>query len=204
MRRLVKFICFILYKTIGVRLPAAWSRADIFSISAFRDFLCRHIVRKCGKHVIFGPHIEFSSDIEVGDYCGLGKGVIIEGETTIGRNVTVAREAILYTSAHYFTETRMQGVEIIPKVVGDNVYIGTRAMILANCRRIGTGAIIGAGAVVTKDVPDMTVVGGVPAKVIGPRKNTFQEAIDQGKNLANRSIIKRVAKLDEAGKWLEE
>jgi len=179
MRRLVKFICFILYKTIGVRLPAAWSRADIFSISAFRDFLCRHIVRKCGKHVIFGPHIEFSSDI-------------------------VAREAILYTSAHYFTETRMQGVEIIPKVVGDNVYIGTRAMILANCRRIGTGAIIGAGAVVTKDVPDMTVVGGVPAKVIGPRKNTFQEAIDQGKNLANRSIIKRVAKLDEAGKWLEE
>jgi acetyltransferase-like isoleucine patch superfamily enzyme len=49
--------------------------------------------------------------------------------------------------------------------IKDDAWLGTGAIILPNVR-IGTGAVVGAGAVVTKDVPDFTVVGGIPAKVI--------------------------------------
>jgi maltose O-acetyltransferase len=202
MRRLFRLICLILYKVVGQHLPAAWSKADIFSISVLRDFLCRHIVRKCGKHVIFGPRVEFSSDMEISDYCGIGMRVVIERDVTIGRNVTIAREAIIYTSVHYFTETELKGVGIMPKVIEDNVYIGTRAIILPGCSRIGKGAIIGAGAVVTKDVPEMTLVTGTPAQVIGPRRNTYQEALARGENVEEASRIGRIERKRKKGDWL--
>ena len=54
-------------------------------------------------------------------------------------------------------------------IIGDDVWIGTRAIILPGVT-IGNGVIIGAGAVVTKDVPDYAIVGGVPARVIRLRK----------------------------------
>ena len=55
------------------------------------------------------------------------------------------------------------------EICGD-VWIGARAIILPGCKRIGAHSIIGAGAVVTKDVPDYAIVGGNPAKVIRMRK----------------------------------
>jgi acetyltransferase-like isoleucine patch superfamily enzyme len=54
-------------------------------------------------------------------------------------------------------------------VIGDDAWIGANAVILPGCKRIGVGAVIGAGAVVTKDVPDFTVVAGNPAKPIASR-----------------------------------
>ncbi len=58
-----------------------------------------------------------------------------------------------------------------PLHIAGDVWIGARAIILPGCRRIGHGAIIGAGAVVTKDVPDWAVVGGNPARIIKSRKS---------------------------------
>ena len=57
-----------------------------------------------------------------------------------------------------------------PLEIMDDVWIGARAIILPGCKRIGAHSIIGAGAVVTKDVPDYAIVGGNPAKVIRMRK----------------------------------
>ena len=57
-----------------------------------------------------------------------------------------------------------------PLEIDDDVWIGARAIILPGCKRIGAHSIIGAGAVVTKDVPDYAIVGGNPAKVIRMRK----------------------------------
>ncbi len=54
--------------------------------------------------------------------------------------------------------------------IGDYVFIGPRAIILPGVK-IGRGAVVAAGAVVTKDVPEFSIVGGVPAKQIGERKN---------------------------------
>lgn len=57
-----------------------------------------------------------------------------------------------------------------PVIIGDDVWIGTRAIIMPGVK-ISNGSIIGAAAVVTKDVPDFAIVGGVPARIIGNRKN---------------------------------
>jgi maltose O-acetyltransferase len=58
-----------------------------------------------------------------------------------------------------------------PLLIDDDVWIGARAMILPGCQHIGKGVIIGAGSVVTKDVPDYAIVGGNPARVIKYRKS---------------------------------
>jgi maltose O-acetyltransferase len=55
--------------------------------------------------------------------------------------------------------------------IDDDVWIGARAMILPGCKHIGKGVIIGAGSVVTKDIPDYAIVGGNPARVIKYRIN---------------------------------
>lgn len=59
--------------------------------------------------------------------------------------------------------------------IKDDVWIGTRAIILGNVRTIGTGAIIGAGSVVTKPVPDYAIVAGNPARIIRYRTKEEKE-----------------------------
>ena len=66
--------------------------------------------------------------------------------------------------------------------IGNDVWIGFNVVVLPGCRRIGNGAVIGAGAIVTKDVPDFTVVGGNPAKRIADRfPPEIAEKIQQSK-----------------------
>lgn len=63
-----------------------------------------------------------------------------------------------------------------PLDIGDDVWIGDRVTILSGCRRIGRGAVIAAGAVVTRDVPAFAIVGGVPARLIRMRFDPEQIA----------------------------
>ena len=198
MRKLIRIICKILYKLIGTHLPESHSKANIFGIAGVRNFLVSRTIRKCGKDTFFAPHMEYSSDIEVGDYCAFGKGALIEGEVKIGNRVAISKDVILYTSAHLYLEEGLRGVLQTPKVIEDYVHIATRAIVLPNCKHIGRGAIIAAGAVVTKDVPAMTIVAGVPAKVVGPRKNTYQEAKDRGEKIIEASRSKKVEKRRKA------
>ena len=82
-------------------------------------------------------------------------------------------DVVILTNSHIFTDIslpmRCQGETVAPVYIGDDVWIGTRVIILPGVR-IGNGVIIGAGAVVTKDIPDYAVVGGIPAKIIRYRK----------------------------------
>lgn len=79
----------------------------------------------------------------------------------------------MYTANHSFedmdTPMRLQGDdESRPITVGNDVWIGRRAMVMPGVS-IGNGSIVAAGAVVTRDVPEFSVVAGVPAKVVKMR-----------------------------------
>jgi maltose O-acetyltransferase len=86
---------------------------------------------------------------------------------TIGNHVGIGHEVMLLTTSHEIGETfhRTGTVTYAPITIEDGVWIGSRSTVLPGVT-IGAGSIVGSGAVVTKDVPPNTLVGGVPAKVI--------------------------------------
>jgi acetyltransferase-like isoleucine patch superfamily enzyme len=90
-----------------------------------------------------------------------------EGGLEIGDHVDIASEVMIWTSQHDLQAEDMRAIEA-KVVIEDYVFIGPRAIILPGVS-IGKGAVVAAGAVVTKDVPAMTMVGGVPAKEIAKR-----------------------------------
>ena len=109
----------------------------------------------CGKNIKVGKNVFINACCKFQDQGGIeiGSGVLI------GHNVTLA------TSNHDERPNFRQNIYPKPIKIGDNVWIGSNATILAGVT-IGNGAIVGANAVVTKDVPENTIVAGVPAKII--------------------------------------
>jgi putative colanic acid biosynthesis acetyltransferase WcaF len=89
------------------------------------------------------------------------------GEITIGEGATIAQEAYLCTGTHDFTSPILP-LQSAPIFVDADAFVGVRAIVLPGIR-IGAKAVVGAGAVVTKDVPANCIVAGNPARVIGTR-----------------------------------
>ena len=108
-------------------------------------------------------------DVVIGDYTRIGIHNTIIGPVTIGSHVNLAQGITITALNHNFEDKNKrideQGVSTKPVVIGDDVWIGANAVILPGVT-IGKHAVVAAGAVVTTDVPENTVVGGVPAKVI--------------------------------------
>lgn len=96
-----------------------------------------------------------------------------KGSITIGNNVLIGPNVVLRSNNHVFERTDMpineQGMTDGTIVIGDDVWIASNAVVLQNVS-IGDGAVVAAGAVVTKDVPPYAIVGGVPARTIGMRQ----------------------------------
>lgn len=109
--------------------------------------------------------ITIGKDSIVGDHAFLdGRSAI-----KIGQHTDIASEVMIYNSEHDLAEEDFSAT-LAPVEIGDYVFIGPRAIILPGVT-IGRGAVVAAGAVVTKDVANFAIVGGVPAKVIGERAN---------------------------------
>lgn len=113
--------------------------------------------------------------VVIGEDTIIGDHAFLDGRAplTIGNHVDIASGVMIYNSEHNVDEADFAVPEKVteePVQIGDYVFIGPRVIILPGIK-IGKGAVIGAGAVVTRDVPDFAIVGGVPAKVIGERKN---------------------------------
>lgn len=109
--------------------------------------------------------------ISIGDNVLLAKNVFIDysGEVVIKDNVQLANGVIIETHHHAFHSNPKESRSIIMPsslVIEEGAVVGSRAIILSSCHYIGKNARVGAGAVVTKDVPDYTVAVGVPAKVV--------------------------------------
>lgn len=104
----------------------------------------------------------------VGNYCSVGSGLIVRRrDHPVDAPVM---HPFFYNSALGFLEKdSIPSNEDNPLTIGHDVWIGDRVTILSSCQTIGNGAVLAAGAVVTKDVPPYSIVGGVPAKQIKSR-----------------------------------
>ena len=88
---------------------------------------------------------------------------------TIGDHVDLAADVLILNSEHDLDSPEFKAI-CAPVTIGDYCFIGPRVIILPGVD-IGSGAVVAAGAVVTKNVDMFSIVGGVPASVIGERKN---------------------------------
>ena len=129
---------------------------------------------KINKFTYCGRNLDVRSpwNIKIGNNCIINKKVLLDGRggmLKIGNNVDIALEVQIWTLSHDINGEKHNpiGADVI---IEDYVWIGTRAIIMPGVR-IGRGAVIAAGAIVTKDVPPMAIVAGVPAKIISQRNN---------------------------------
>lgn len=174
MKKIKRIIGEILFNFIGKHLPRS-SAKYAFGAKMFRYWCAKLMLEKCGSNVNLESKASITCALEIGNNSGIGIASRIYGHVSIGDNVMMGPEVIILTSGHNYENAdvliREQGrVKEKPVYIGNDVWIGARAIILPGVR-IEDGAVIGAGAVVAKDVPPYTVVGGIPATVIKQRVN---------------------------------
>lgn len=122
--------------------------------------------------LFFGPGQVRRNNVTIGANSIVNRDCVLDcrGPLTIGDNVSISAEVEILTSSHLWQEPGFRD-DLQPVVIEDHVWIGTRATVLPGTR-IGRGAVVSAGAVRGGDVPELTVVTGVPARVIGKRPDT--------------------------------
>ena len=140
-----------------------------------RVFWAKRIIKSTGNNVNIEKGAVFTPEVSIGNNSGIGINCELWGEIIIGDDVMMGPEIVIYTSGHSHKRVdlpmiKQGGDECKKVIINDDCWIGRRAIIMPGVT-IGKGSIIGAGAVVTKDVPEYSIVGGVPAKVIKNRKN---------------------------------
>lgn len=161
----------LFYALLGQWLPR--SCYSIVSLK-IRYFFLKRIAKNVGKNVNIEQHVVFGEEFEIGDNSTVGFRSDIYGPVKIGKDVMIGPEVAIYTHNHKHDEIDIpmikQGyTENKPVYIEDNVWIGRRVLIMPGVC-IGTGSIVAAGAVVTKNVEPYSIVGGNPAKIIKYRK----------------------------------
>lgn len=127
-----------------------------------------------GSRISHNVKIRGASKITIGSHSIVTNNCVLDGDgyLTIGDDVLIGFESIILTSTHRFEDPsipiRLQGFVRQPVRIGNDVWIGARAIVLPGVK-IGHGAVVAAGAVVTKEIPAYSIVGGVPAREVGSR-----------------------------------
>ncbi len=166
-------------KKAKIFVSALWDyifRAWIMYIPfhSVRLYFIKNSLAKVGKGSSFlmGVELRNRRNIFVGSNTIINKKVLLDGrggKLIIGNNVDIAQETNIWTLEHDINDDYhiSKGGDVI---VEDYVWIASRVTILPGIT-IGRGAVVASGAVVNKNIPPMAIVGGVPAKIIGERKN---------------------------------
>ena len=157
-------------RLVAKRLFRAYNRTTEEDVEV-REEIKRQLFRRVGKNVFIEPDFicEMGNNITIGDHVFMNFGCIIfdMGEVTIGDNVMFGPRVGIYTTNHAFDpEERIDNV-----VISKPVHIGNRVWIAADVKivqgvTIGDDSIIGAGSVVTKDIPAGVIAAGNPCRVI--------------------------------------
>lgn len=152
------------------------------SFRRLRQILCRRIFASAGQWINIGSRV-FIADgryIRMGTGSSLGDGSRVYG-IDAGDNVMIGPGCVFHKENHQFGDITQpiseQGyTDIRVPVIEDGAWIGERVIVLPG-RRIGEGAIVGSGAVVTRNVNPFEIVGGNPARVIGRRERKSSKPI---------------------------
>lgn len=169
-------------------------KISLLIIGVVNTFIYRVACRSVGKGSRFHQGIWIGEPrvVEIGENCFLGRGLIASSELvgktlkigdrvqinsdvrldhtgglTIGNGTLISEQVIIYSHDHGL-DPRSKPIAI-EKTIGVDVWIGARAIVMPGCREIGDRAIIGAGALVTHDVPEGAIVAGNPARIIKKR-----------------------------------
>lgn len=145
-----------------------------------RQALLREIFGSLGERVwieaplqvSYGYNVTFGDDV----FVNVGFTLVDDIEVTIGSRVMIAPNVTVTVTGHPIHPELRSGMAQFsaPVVIEDDVWIGAHVVILPGVT-IGAGSVVAAGAVVTKDVPPGTVVGGVPARVLRPITDADRE-----------------------------
>ena len=167
---------FRLAKTIASRIVDFFiylnnSLISFIPIWFVRKFYLELIGMKVGKktEINMAFYVMAPFRVKIGNNTHINQGCILDGRgnITIGNSVSISHRVSILTGSHDVHSKTFQAL-FSPVIIDDYVWIGINATILPGIH-IGKGAVVAAGAVVTKDVPPYSIVGGIPAKTIGTR-----------------------------------
>ena len=130
-----------------------------------------------GNGVIIGDNVELrcnlSNAIRIGNNCTINRNSMIMGNVIIGNDCMIAPDCVVVGSNHIFSDVnrniKSQGISSKGIIIEDNVWLGAKAVVVDGVS-IGSGSVIGAASVVTKDIPQNSIAIGNPCRVIKTRE----------------------------------
>ncbi len=127
-----------------------------------------------------GFEVRKPRNLEISEGSIIGTGAILDARAGlfIGRNVNFSSEVAIWTAQHD-PQSPNFGTKVLPVRIEDNAWLSYRAVVLPGVT-VAEGAVVAAGAIVTKDVPRYSVAAGVPARVVAPRNKNLH--YDLGKH----------------------
>lgn len=172
---------------------------DIYRFLKSTYYIWRNSLSKVSRPILFGGPSQISKDLTTEPYVFIGKNCIIYPKVKIGAYTMLANNVSIIGADHEYKFVGIPSIfsgrpELKETIIGRDVWIGANSVVMAGLT-IGNGAIIAAGSIVTKDIQEYTINGGVPAKLM---KNRFP---DKESTLKHAKVIEEDLEKMDFKKW---
>ena len=165
---MIKKICYLFYLVFLKNTPEDYRPYAMFFPWLRSKFVSLYI-QKAGIKPRVKKGAEISPNATIGNRSELGTRCLIQANVHLGDDVIMGPDVKIYSRNHKFDRLDIpigrQGKNYYQTYIGNDVWLGANVIVTAGCK-VGNHAIIAAGAIVTQDIPDYAIAGGVPAKII--------------------------------------